>query len=206
VPVPAEFVAKLKGLNDAEKPLDSGAAAGGNVMPFPRVRQPLRLAAMAAVLVLAVGFGYSALFTGNQPSTLEMALGRQAVEHIYLEQDEIDARQGVSVQLVSQIIADVGVSLAGDGAVDSMQINFAKPCIILPEYNSAHLVMEGSRGAISVIVIDNSPVTREFTFSDDRYTTVVAPFENGNLILVGERDETLATYRDVVTENMEWVI
>jgi len=201
VPVPSDHARRLKALAADEK---QSALDSGNVVKFPRSWQPLRLAAMAAALVVAVGLGYSALYPGNQPAA--MALGQQAVDHVYMEQGEIDARQGTSFQLVNEVMANVGVVLANNQALTSMQINFAKPCIIVPENNSAHLVMEGAHGAINIIVIDSNPIRREFSFSDDRYTTVIFPFENGNLILVGEKDEPLGNYRELVTENMEWLI
>ena len=52
----------------------------------------------------------------------------------------------------------------------------AKPCEILPVYESAHLVLEGSQGAVTMIVIKNSPVDVEFSIRDERFIALSYPW------------------------------
>ena len=81
-----------------------------------------------------------------------------------------------------------------------------KPCEILPAYESAHLVLEGSQGAVSLIVINNSPVDVEFSIRDERFIGIVVPMEQGNMILVGEKNEDLNQFASMFSKNVEWVI
>ena len=208
VPLPEGLAARLKTVvNDVDKAWEPAVeTAADNVVPFPR-RQPLRFAAIAAVLVIAVGISYNSLFPGGQPNAAELAFGRQVIDHVYMELAEIEAPQDeIDFQVVTQAIGGVGASLNSQQAVVELSISFAKPCIVIPQNSSAHLVMDGSFGAVNVIVVNNTPVSKEFKFSDDRFEAVVIPLENGNLILVGEKQESLGDYRRMVADNTSWVI
>jgi hypothetical protein len=189
-----------------DQPAAGEAASGDNVIGFPKQRNPLRMLTMAAVLVLAVGVTYSALFGGSQPSAQELALGQEAVNHVYMELDEIESRPGASFQQVNQVFGAVGATVAGPQVLSSLGISLAKPCVIIPQNSSAHLVVDGSLGAVNIIVIDNTPVSQQFSFSDDRFETVVIPMENGNLILVGEKNETFNEVQRELDDLVTWVI
>ncbi len=164
ITAPAGLDARLKVL-PADQAGESAADSGTNIIRLPRAWQPLRLGAMAAALVLAVGITYSTLFNGAQPSAGELEFGQQIVAHVYTEQDDIDARTGVSYQVVSEVVSALGGAVSSDAALERLRVSFAKPCAIFPSSNSVHLVLEGNSGAVNVIVIDNSPVSREFSFS-----------------------------------------
>jgi hypothetical protein len=57
-----------------------------------------------------------------------------------------------------------------------------------------------------VIVINNSPVDVEFSIRDERFNGIVVPMAQGNMILVGEKNEDLNQYVSMFSENVEWVI
>jgi hypothetical protein len=76
----------------------------------------------------------------------------------------------------------------------------------VPAYQSAHLIFEGIQGAVSVIVINNSPVSVEYSFHDDRFNGIVVPMGEGNMVLVGERNEDLEQYKTLFADNIDWVI
>ena len=147
--------------------------------------------------------GYNA---SAQPSAQELEFGQQVVNHVYMELDEINARPGASYQQVNQVFGAVGASLADQQAMSSLGISLAKPCVILPQNSSAHVVMDGNIGAVNIIVVNNSPVSQQFKFSDDRFETVVIPLENGNLILVGEKNEPFTEVKRELDDQLTWVI
>ena len=93
-----------------------------------------------------------------------MAFGQQVVNHVYMELDEIGASSGASLQQVNQAVRSIGVTLVNDRALGQLGISFAKPCAILAQGSSAHLVADGNRGAVNIIITDNSPVRRQFSF------------------------------------------
>ena len=173
-----------------------------------RRRQPMRALAIAAALVLAVGLSYTSLFGGNQPSAQELEFGQQVVNHVYMELEEIDSRPGASFQQTNQVFGTVGGSITSPQAMNTLGVSLAKPCVIIPQNSSAHLVVDGSVGVVNIIVVNNSPVREQFSFSDDRdrFEAVVIPMENGNLILVGEKNETFAQVRRELDDNVSWVI
>jgi len=59
---------------------------------------------------------------------------------------------------------------------------------------------------VSVIVINNSPVSVEYSFHDDRFNGIVVPMGEGNMVLVGERNEDLEQYKTLFADSIDWVI
>ena len=55
-------------------------------------------------------------------------------------------------------------------------------------------------------VINNSPVSVEYSFHDDRFNGIVVPMGEGNMVLVGERNEDLEQYKTLFADNIDWVI
>ncbi|MCB1670420.1 MAG: DUF3379 family protein [Gammaproteobacteria bacterium] len=207
IPTPPELCARLKAaVTEAASPTEAAAETVSNVVRLPSRSQPARLVVAAAALVLGIGMTYSTMFGSNQPSAAEIEFGQQVVNHVYAELDEIKASNGASLQQVNQAMGSIGGALDSDDAMERLGISFARDCIILPRNHSAHLVISGNRGAINIIIIDNSPVRREFTFSDDHFAAVVVPLENGNLVLVGEKSERLTDFQQVVDANLSWRI
>ena len=207
VAAPADLAVRLKSIATVDESQQQTSATDDQVVNFPEPkRQPKRLLAIAAVLVLAVGVTYSSLFGGNQPSAQELAFGQQVVSHVYMELDEIDARPGASYQQANQVFGAVGGSIDSPQAMINLGISLAKPCSIIPQNSSAHLVMDGNVGAVNIIVVNNSPVRQQFSFSDDRFEAVVIPMENGNLILVGEKNETFIEVQRELDDSVSWVI
>ncbi|MBL4821519.1 MAG: DUF3379 family protein [Gammaproteobacteria bacterium] len=197
IPVPDGLASKLK---------EIAGEAESNVVPLHQGRFSFRGFALAASLVLALGVTYSVLFRDSGPSSAEIAFGQQIIEHIYMELDQLDSEASVNFQTVSQAIGSVGGQMRGTESVDNLHINFAKPCNIIPENNSVHLALQGTKGAVNVIVINNSPVQAEFTLNDKRFKGVVIPMGKGNLILIGEKEESLNNYRELLAKNVDWVI
>ena len=82
----------------------------------------------------------------------------------------------------------------------------AKPCEILTAYENAHLMLEGSQGAVTMIVINTSPVDVEFSILAERFIGIIVPMDQGNMVLVGEKDKDLYQFASMLSENVEWVI
>jgi hypothetical protein len=169
--------------------------------------------AVAATFLLAIGVTFSLLFNTG-PSTQEIAFGDEVLEHLYVDFEEIDAfSQGngnnfgiVNAANVTQVMAEAGTQLLSNEFMQNVPIRVAKPCEIIPAFKSAHLIIEGTYGAVSVIVINNSPVDLEYQIRDDRFNGVVVPMGEGNMILVGEENEDLEQYKDLFSDNVDWVI
>jgi hypothetical protein len=201
VSVPEKLAAKLK---SAVLTLADPAEAAP-VVPI-RSWQPMSKFALAACLVLALGITYSVLFTSENPSSADLAFSQQVMNHIYMEMDEINSSSVVDQDLVSEVIGSVGGQLRSNSAAENLAVSFVKPCNIIPESKSAHIALAGSQGPVNIIVVNNSPVSAEFTFDDSRFSGLVIPYNGGNLVIIGEKQESLTTYRELLSENVDFII
>lgn len=169
--------------------------------------------AIAASLVLALGVSFSLSFNSAAgPSAAELAFGNEVLQHLYHEEVEIDAINSggefpaVDMPIIRNVMASVGTQLSMPSAAMAASVKFAEPCFIIPAFDSAHLILQGSEGAVSVLVINNSPVSVEYSIRDDRFSGVVMPMDKGNMILIGESDADLTEYKKLFSENVNWVI
>jgi hypothetical protein len=169
--------------------------------------------AIAASLVLAFGIGFSLTFGPEaNPTSAELAFGNEVLQHMYHEEAEIAAINSgevmptVDMPMIRNAMAPVGTQLTSSSSDIAASVKFAKPCIIIPAYNSAHLIVQGSQGAVSLVLINNSPVSVEYSVNDERFSGIVIPMDKGNMILVGERDTDFAEYKKLFSENVDWII
>jgi len=170
--------------------------------------------AVAASLLLMLGITFS-IGSSDVPSATDLAFGDYVFAHLHSEPEELAVVPSLNVGMtpailvpgsVNEVMADTGVRLASNTARLLMDVYSAKPCVILPAYQSAHLVLQGEQGPVSVIVINNSPVQVEYQIRDQRFNGLVVPANEGNMILVGEQGENLEQLKQMVTDSMEWVI
>jgi len=186
--------------------------AQSNISPIRAKRQSFfQYYAVAASLVLAVGIVFS-LSVNSGPSAADIVFGDDLLYHLYQDIEEIDditngeIYEVLDLDEVNFSMANAGARLVSYDGTQEFNVRSAKPCEIIPAYESAHLVLQGSHGAVSVIVINNSPVAVEFSISDERFSGIVVPMEQGNMILVGEKNEDLNQYASMFAGNVEWVI
>ncbi len=167
--------------------------------------------ALAASLVLAVG-ATALYFLERGPNAGEMAFGNQLIAHIYHEIAEIDAINAGTLQrefafpAVNEVMGNSGTQIRNADFLQQIPVRYANPCYILSTANSSHLILQSDFGAINIITIDNEPVSQEFAIGDERFTGIVIPLAEGNLIIIGEQEQGLRRYRDLFSENLEWVI
>ena len=167
--------------------------------------------AIAASLLLALGVTFSMTFDSG-PSSTEIAVGDDVLRHLYMDGFEIDEVSNASnttifdLPAINAVMAESGTRLVSNDFLQDLPIRSARPCAVVPAYQSAHLIFEGIQGAVSVIVINNSPVSVEYSFHDDRFNGIVVPMGEGNMVLVGERNEDLEQYKTLFADNIDWVI
>jgi hypothetical protein len=207
VAVPNDLQAKLLAIpsrDDAHLNLADKPAANANYFQH---------FAIAASLVLALGVSFSLTFAPEpNPNSEELAFGNQVLQHLYHEEAEITAINSgaelptVGMSMIRNAMAPVGTQLTTVSTAMATSVKFAKPCIVIPAFESAHLILQGSQGAINVFVINNSPVNAEYAISDDRFSGMVIPTDRGNMILVGESTADLTEYKKLFSETVDWVI
>lgn len=198
-------------LEAAENSQSDDLAPASNVSHIQSKKQNFfQYYAVAASLVLALGVTFSLNFD-NAPSAADAVFGDTVLYHIHRDLEEIDDITNGQIHTVlglSEVnisMASAGTRLVSHDSSPSFDVRSAKPCEILPAYGSAHLVLAGSQGAVSLIVMNNPPVTVEFPIRDDRFSGIIMPMSAGNMILVGEKNEDLNQYKAMFSENVEWL-
>ena len=167
--------------------------------------------AIAASLLLALGVTFSLTFDSG-PSSAEMAVSDDVLRHLYMDGFEIDAVNNSSnttifgLPAINAVMVESGTRLVSNDFLQNLPIRSARPCEVVPAFQSAHLIFAGIQGAVSVIVINNSPVSVEYSFRDDRFNGIVVPMGEGNMVLVGENNEDLEQYKTLFADNIDWVI
>lgn len=203
--VPAGLKEKLMAI-----PASAGSA---NVVSIinPMKQSLFQYYAIAASLLLAVGVTFSLSFD-NRLSSADLAFGNDILAHLYDDAEEIDNINSglfddiVAMPAVNESMANTGTQLVSNESLQRIAIRSAKPCEILPAYDSAHLLVDGTQGVVSIIVINNSPVRGEYSIRDDRFNGIVIPMSDGNMILVGEKNENLDRYKALFSKSVERTI
>lgn len=209
IEIPAGLDEKLRSLANESAAADITATADTATVSTLRAKKQsfYQYYAIAASLVLAVGIVFSLNFNAG-PSSADVVFGEAVLDHLHHDISEIDDITGGEVYAVLGLdevnsnMVDAGVSLANP----NIEVRSAKPCEIIPAFQSTHLLLQGAQGAVSVILVNNSPVDVQFTIRDDRFEGVILPMENGNMILVGEQNEDLSQYASLFAESVEWTI
>ncbi|OGT72077.1 MAG: hypothetical protein A3H44_07390 [Gammaproteobacteria bacterium RIFCSPLOWO2_02_FULL_57_10] len=166
-----------------------------------------RYYALVASLIIAVGVTLSVGLQSANPSAADLKFHDDVLNHVYREAPRYRSDlEDVSWQQINQVVAEAGGHLREDERIKTLHIKFANDCNIVPATRGAHIVLEGTKGSVSVIIINNSPVTTKFDVNDPRFAGKIIPLGVGNLIIVGEKEEPLETYEALITDAFEWVI
>ncbi len=152
---------------------------------------------IAASFMLALGLFFN--FADTSADELE----QKVLAHIYMEINFLEMNENLSISSVNNLLELSQVQLAESGDLDSLEVLMASDCLIDRE-NALHMVVKGDMGAVTVMLIPNAPVQNEFSISDDRFEGWVTPTANGNLIIVGEKNEPLDRYALMLAGNINW--
>lgn len=202
VEVPAGLEARL--MQIAETDPDAGDS---DRVVEPKRARVYRYYAIAASLLLIVGVAYTQLL-GPAPGSLES----EVIAHMDHEESQLAAiRAGslgteVPMPVIAEVMNVVGAQLRAGDYLETMAVRYANPCLILPGYESAHLIIDTADGPLNVIVIDNSPVAAELEFAGRGFSGVVVPLPAGNLIVLGDSAADIQSYRDIFVAHVDQVI
>lgn len=157
-----------------------------------------RLLPVAACLLLTIGIAMN--YWPSQKSELELEI----FAHIYYEAAFLDIKTEIPMSDVNQKMFDtLGVEFEDTPELENLQVHVAGECWVAKE-NAIHMVMEGNAGALSVIMLPNSPLKEEVSISDDRFEGLITPTPGGNLVVVGEKGEAISQYSYLLASNISW--
>ena len=196
IKIPEGLAAKLK-------------AVDSNIVHIEPKKSGLkRYLAVAASLVVAFGLALSPGFFGARPSAADLQFHDEVLGHVYREASRYEqSRDDVSFSQINTVLErEAGGHFRDNERIKQLHIKFANGCNIANNGRGAHIVLDGTKGSISVMVVHNSPVSTKFDVNDSRFSGKIIPFGEGNLIIVGEKDEPLDAYEAIISEAFEWSI
>jgi hypothetical protein len=156
-----------------------------------------RLLPAAAALLLAIGIG---LF--YEPD-LNAALASEIFGHIYYEEPFYGNGEVLPMAEVNARLQPLtGDSLQAVGS-EVLEVTFAKDCYIAKK-RTMHLVMKGKTGPVNVMMIPDQVVDHEVEIADQRFSGLVTPASGGTLVVVGNKQEPISAYRDMVAAQLHW--
>lgn len=162
-----------------------------------------RLLPVAASLVAALGI---ALWSSNNGHA---ALEQEIFAHMYMEAGALTSTAVIALPAVNLRMEDaMGAHLEMSEAVANLEVTFAKDCWVAKGV-AFHMVMKGKTGAVTVMMIPstdfgNANKDAEFNISDAEYSGLVTPTDGGYLVVVGNKQEPIAEYRNLLAGNLDW--
>lgn len=190
---PAELRQKL--LNPAQLEAERGRSwlLAANAGSFLRRALPV-----AACLLVALGIAW---YDGARRNNV---LEQEIFDHVYREAAFLERDQVLPFVQVNTLMGKVvGASFDPSTEMQQLQVTYADDCWVA-RHISFHLIMKGKIGAISVMMIPNSPVSTEFDIGDERFQGLVTPTSGGNLVVIGEKQESIREYQDLLSHNLHW--
>jgi len=191
---PASLCQALLDIPEGSLHPDSGVAAANDSF----CRRNFRY---AAGLVIALGI--IGIYNQGEANPLE----EMVFSHIYSEMDFLEDDTPVSLDNVNFIMAAlVGNEFQSSPDMQNLQINVTKDCYVdfINGLQAVHIVMQGEVGPVTVMVIPNTPVASEFAIADGRFEGVISPTPGGNLVVVGEKSESIQQYSSLLAANINW--
>ena len=160
--------------------------------------------ALAASLVITAGLGLSLL--PNRPSAQDLEFHDELVEHLHSEAPSFSSSDAIAWEQVERVLTDAGASLVMDDATRALHMTFANYCGLGGAQHGAHLVARGEHGPVSIIFVDNTPVSTRVNLKDERFQGRIIPLSQGNIAVIGEKNESLDYYEQLMVSHLHWSI
>ncbi|PKG38727.1 DUF3379 family protein [Psychromonas sp. Urea-02u-13] len=156
--------------------------------------------AIAASIAFIIGISLPLL---NNVSHSPLDIGEVAMQHVQAEYYfTAKSNERADLKMVNAKLARYGAQAHGDLG-DVTYVNYCN----FEGTPALHMVMQGEKGQITVFVV---PGEAEFIetdkFNNQHLKGVTEKMGNANVVIVGERDESLQTIRDAMQNNIQWDI
>lgn len=158
--------------------------------------------AMAASLVLAVGLTISTL--SYRPSADEIAMHDAMIAHLYHEEPRYRDATPISWSEVEPVLAEAGIHMSMLDGSTPLIVTFANLCRFGNSQRAVHLVTVGEHGPVSVILVRSSPIGGEIPVEDQRFQGRIKPVSQGNMAVIGEKNESLDKFESLLNSTVEW--
>ncbi len=159
----------------------------------PSRHRPRRYA-IAASLLLTLGLA-GGLYTIISTAPFH----RTVMAHLDGEWDSLVQRHDVSDEKLTSVLDTVGAELKGEIG----KIRHASLCDF-SDYGGAHLVLEGRKGPVVVLLLPEQHIAGPKVVSGDKADGVIVPTNNGSMAIVGDKDEVIHGIERQVRAALVW--
>lgn len=136
---------------------------------------------IAASLLLTIGL-VGALVINNYPASLETTV----LAHINGELRHLNDRTNVQLAQVNKLLSPLGSQVSQPIGM----VHYAGACRIR-NTDGAHLVVASEQGDVTLLWMPGEYVANSRNLSDDRFTGIIVPTQNGSIAIVGENPESV---------------
>jgi len=161
--------------------------------------RPVWYAIAASVLLVAI-VAVRMIGTGALMEEPYGTLEEQVLAHVDLEPMALRASR--------TRVSDSQLSLAVPKNIASMNheaglITYAQSCIINGRA-VPHLVIQGARGPITILLMPDEPLAKASTFEGVNTKGILLPVGNGSIAIIGDREEQLDQVKENVLDSVMW--
>lgn len=142
-----------------------------------------RALAYAASVLVTLGLAGGLLWWPGEQQPMDELV----IAHILDEPQHLMSQDVVPAERAASVLASLGMTLLGDLGL----IRFADRC---PGRPGAHLVLAGSRGPVTVMIMPDHPVRDRQRLARNGFTGVIAPAGTGSVAIVGVSGEAIEQY------------
>ena len=131
-------------------------------------------------------------------------LEAEILAHVYAEERFFASSDHITLQdMNARMEKAIHAHLDASPATEALDVHLAKDCW-LAQAVSMHLILTGDTGPVSVLMIPADVADHATTFADDRFSGTITPIEGGTLVVLGNRQEPVAKYLNLINDHMQW--
>jgi len=167
-------------------------------------QQQKRKGRVRLAFAASVAFAMGLTFNFMQVSTAYSNLGDYAIAHVNHEKDYFSNTASANVSLSS--LNTKMAAFNGTFTEDVGKLLFADFCRF-DGMKSLHLVFQGETSTVTVFVVPrNEELEYSANFSNEELIGKSQQFKNSNIIVVGDKNESLQQWQKTIGDNVRWSI
>lgn len=170
---------------------------GDNVVPLKRRRSTMPAwFAMAATVAVAAILGVRMFGIGVHHESL----AQEVLAHV---DHDPAALQVTDVTVTDDRLRTVVPANIANLDRSAGLITYAQSCII-NGHTVPHLVIQGARGPVTVLLMPEEPVGEAVQLSGENVRGVILPVGSGSIAIIGAADERLESIQEEVLKSVTW--
>lgn len=187
----------------AERLKQQGAGNPGAEGVPRRSLKPYMTLAASVVVALALTFTVG---QQGQPSARDLAFHDNVVNHLHEEASEYAGDVEASWERLTEVVSAGGGRIDNEAPLREAHVKFARDCGVTESLTGTHIVLEGEHGPVSLIYVATTPVSQDLELDDERFAGRIIPMQQGNMAIVGEKEEPLETFESLARTSFQWSI